>query len=344
MTRFRFAVQRVGTDLGAATVDYRLEEASPLSVDDFSELVVPAGVVNFDDGQSVAYFSVDIAADTVVEPNELLTLVLRNPSDNLVLGVDRAESTVVNDDENTLRFGVEEFALVEGETIEVPIHLTAIEQHEVFGEFVVRPAESESVDPSDFPGGKYPSGSFVLEPGKTEVSVTLATSDDLAIEPTEQFLVDLVALRGGEELSGGTVIGALFDNDSSVGIRAVDGERHEGGNGESVSIEFEVFRQGNVSQDASVAFAAFPVGDAPVSRNDFVGGEFPSGNFEFAAGQDSGFIAIEIRGDDIVESDERFGVRLGELQGASFISDSEALGTIRNDDTRVNVLVRETKL
>ena len=107
----------------------------------------------------------------------------------------------------------------------------------------------------------------------------------------------------------------------------------EGDTGETSTLEFTVTRSGSTDGTASVNFAVTGSGSDPADAADFSGGVLPTGTVNFADGETTQTVTIEILGDIDVEADEGFTVTLDSPSGANTIgAPASADGVITNDD------------
>jgi hypothetical protein len=93
-----FTVTRSGNTSGASTVDFATANGTATAGDDYVE---KTGTVSFADGETSQTVTVTVNGDTVVEPNETLTLSLSPASTDGVIGVidtGTGTGTIVNDD------------------------------------------------------------------------------------------------------------------------------------------------------------------------------------------------------------------------------------------------------
>ena len=98
---------------------------------------------------------------------------------------------------------------------------------------------------------------------------------------------------------------------------------------------FRITRGGNINAPmAAVSWAVSGSGPAPAAPDDFnFGGVFPAGSVNFAPGQTHTNIAIGVRGDTMIETNESFAVTLSNPAfGATIGNNHTALGLIQNDD------------
>ncbi|NEQ39489.1 MAG: hypothetical protein F6K40_25815, partial [Okeania sp. SIO3I5] len=113
----------------------------------------------------------------------------------------------------------------------------------------------------------------------------------------------------------------------TLAIAATDAEKAEGDSG-TTAFTFTVTRSGDTTGATDVDYAIS--GDADAT--DF-GGTLPSGTVNFAAGETSKEITVNVSGDTNFETDENFTVTLSNATGGATISTGTADGTIQNDDT-----------
>jgi len=91
-------VEIVGTITGTATIEY-LTVAGTATEGATNDYLNASGVLTFTTSPSSQSFSVTLVDDSVAEPDEFLTLILRNPTGGAVLGtIDTATLTILNDD------------------------------------------------------------------------------------------------------------------------------------------------------------------------------------------------------------------------------------------------------
>ena len=111
----------------------------------------------------------------------------------------------------------------------------------------------------------------------------------------------------------------------------MDAAKLEGDSG-ATAFNFTVTRSDG-SGAASVNYAVSGDIPDPADAVDFVGGVLPSGTVNFADGQTSVPLVINVQGDIVEEFDERFKVVLSDPSEGAVIDVGEALGIIiQNDD------------
>ncbi len=187
---------------------------------------------------------------------------------------------------------------------------------------------------ADFAGGVLPSGTVIFAPGETSKTITVGVAGDTTVEFDERFNVTLSGVLGATITTAGAV-GAIQNDDTGLAIGALSATKPEGNAG-TTPFTFTVARSGLTTGASSAHWSVAGVGGLPANAADFTGGVLPSGTVNFAAGQTSQTITVNVAGDTTIEFDERFNVTLSGAAGATITTPS-AIGTIQNDDTALAI-------
>ncbi|MDH6098425.1 hypothetical protein NWP21_06125 [Anabaenopsis sp. FSS-46] len=118
---------------------------------------------------------------------------------------------------------------------------------------------------------------------------------------------------------------------ASIGIVAPTNAVQSEGNEGTTPFTFTVTRIGDTTGTSSANWAVTGTGNNPANSADF-GGTLPTGTVEFADGETSQVITVNVPGDRVVEPEETFTVTLSNPSNAT-INTATATGTIENDDT-----------
>ncbi|WP_019500310.1 beta strand repeat-containing protein [Pseudanabaena sp. PCC 6802] len=96
---FTFTVTRTGDTTGTNNVSWVVTGSggNPANATDFSG-TLPSGTLSFTASQTSKDITINIAGDTVVEPDENFTVTLSNPTNGALIGTDTAMGAIVNDD------------------------------------------------------------------------------------------------------------------------------------------------------------------------------------------------------------------------------------------------------
>jgi len=149
-------------------------------------------------------------------------------------------------------------------------------------------------------------------------------ADLLVGAPSADAAGDAKFNAGGAYVVYGSAFGAV----ATLSIAASDAVLAEADSG-TTTLSFTVTRIGVVVAEASAIFA---VSGADIAADDFAGGVLPTGLVEFAAGETSTTITIDVAGDTLIELDEAFTVTLSAPSAGAVIGTASATGRILNDD------------
>ncbi len=154
-------------------------------------------------------------------------------------------------------------------------------------------------------------------------------------KPDEAFLVSLSNVSGNGTITTADAAGYLLNDDVSAlvpafAIAASNADKAEGDTG-TTPFTFTVTRSGKTDIAASVDYRVSNAGSNPAGVADF-GGTFPTGTVNFAAGETTKVITINVSGDTTGEADETFFAILSNPSGGGTITTARDTGTVRDDD------------
>ncbi|MDB5391658.1 MAG: hypothetical protein JWM11_7304, partial [Planctomycetaceae bacterium] len=187
----------------------------------------------------------------------------------------------------------------------------------------------DGADANDF-GGTFPAGTVNFAVGQSTQTITVNVSGDSVVELDEGFLVTLTNPSAGVTLGTDTATETILNDDSTVSISPLNAIQSEGRSGVT-GFTFTLTRVGATSGTASVNYDVTGSQVNGADANDF-GGSLPSGTVNFAAGQMTQVITVNVTGDTISEPDEGFTVTLSNPSTGVTLGLSTADGTILNDD------------
>jgi uncharacterized delta-60 repeat protein len=292
-------VLRRGGTTGSVTVDYR---ALPGSATDGVDFTSVSGTLSFAEGETAQSFSVPILNDFIGEPTETVTLVLTNATAGATNGaIPNATLSILNDDSG-IGFSSATYAVNEG-VVGGAVVITVIRTGATNGTATVNYSTANG---TALAGQDYAARSGVLtfNPGVTVQTFSVPISDDLSIEPSETFRVDLSNLIGSAALSIASATVTIVDNDFGGGYLAFSAPAYSvAESGGSVSIT--ILRTNGSTGVLSVDYAT--VAGTAQAGSDYVA---QSGTLNFAEGQTNQIITIVILDDGAVEGDENFSVQL----------------------------------
>ena len=336
-TPFTFTVTRNGGTLGNASVNFALTSSvdSPVQVSDFGT-VFPTGTVSFTAGQSSKTITVNVKGDMSIEADEGFIVTLSNPTGGILDGA-TATGTILNDD-TTLSIAALSAASPEGNSGHTPFTFTVTRSPAInlssTVKYAVTGAGANAANAADF-GTSFPSGTITFVAGQTSQTLAIDVLGDKVIENNEGFTVTLSAATGAV-IGTATAAGTIKNDDASLSIVATSANKAEG-TGTTTPFTFTVTRTGDLTVPASAGYEVQVGGANAADASDFdFGGNLPSGNIAFAAGEATQTITVDVQGDDVVESNEVFTVRILNAIGAS-IGTATASGTIQNDESGLSI-------
>jgi hypothetical protein len=183
-------------------------------------------------------------------------------------------------------------------------------------------ADNTAIANPDYTGT---SGTITFGPSESTKTISIDVKGDTIDEFDEQFFVNLWSPVGGI-INDAQGIGTIQDDDPAPLLTINDVAKSEGNSG-STSFVFTVTLSDVSGKGVYVSYSTAN-GTATVSDSDYIA---KSGTLYIAPGQKTATIAVTVRGDKKKEPNETFYVNLSSATNAT-LSDSQAIGTITNDD------------
>ena len=354
-TTVNVRITRTGLTDVEASVDYSIQpyvSSQAANSDDVVGTLPFIGTVTFASGETEKFVTFEVQGDDVVESSEYLQAILSNPTAAGGAEVEITDASafiqIINDDE-PMRFRSSNVFVTEGVNSEMTFTVTRSGKTDIAGTVDYSLGRyidlNQSAEAADF-GATFPaSGTVSFAAGETSKTVSLPIVDDTIYEGTEYVELRLSnpqsAAAEGNFVDTPTVYGYLFDNEVPVYYRVNNGYVTEGDEGETTTMLVNVTRSGDTGSAGSVNYevAAYRYGSS-ANDDDFVGTLPITGVVNFAAGETSKQIEIEIAGDNLYENTEYFEVRISNPLSAdptaqTVISRGLAYGYIYDDDSPV---------
>ncbi len=172
------------------------------------------------------------------------------------------------------------------------------------------------------------SGQLTFTPGQTTRTLTVPINGDTNDEADETFTVNL-SNASNADIIDGVATGIIVDDDGLGSLTITDKTVNEGDNGTTIA-EFTVTLSPAAASTVTVNYAT--ANGTATAGSDYGAA---SDQLTFAPGQTTQTIQVAVNGDNTDEgSSETFVVNLSNASGAN-IADSQATGTITDDDTAV---------
>jgi len=166
----------------------------------------------------------------------------------------------------------------------------------------------------------------VIAAGQTSKTFTVTINGDTTVEPDESFMVNLANVNGAtvaDDRAWGNIVNDDAEAPPSITINDGALTETDVGNG---SMEFHI--QLSEFAVAPVTFDVQVVDGSAVAGVDYIA---PASPVTIPAGSNGINIYATVIGDNLVEGNETFNVKLQSVVGAT-VADGEAIGTIYNDD------------
>ena len=339
-TALTFTVTRGGDTSVGHSVNFAVTGSggAPAVAADFAGGVLPGGTVNFAAGETSRIITVNVAGDTVVESDEGFTVTLSAPPSGAVLGAATVGGTILNDDAQ-LSIAALAASKAEGNAATTALTFTVTRTGDTSvghsASFAVTGSGGAAADAADFAGNALPNGTVSFAAGETSRIMTINVAGDTKVESDEGFTITLSAPSAGATLGTAAALGTIVNDDTlstaTLSIAALAASKAEGNAG-TTALTFTVTRTGDTLIGHSASFAVTGSGGAPAAAADFAGNALPNGTVNFAAGETSKVVTINVAGDTLVESDEGLTVTLSAPSSGAVLGTATAAGTILNDD------------
>lgn len=343
-TPFTFVVNREGDLSSVAKTSWMVDFATSntsANTEDFQYSSNLSGSVDFAIGQSTAIITLRIEDDSIVEGDEQFTVKLYDPY-GAEITVASATATIKNNDGAAVAtLSTPNISKAEGDsgTTNFAFTVTRTGNLSATGsvDWQVAGLGSNSANVSTDLSSDTLSGTVTFAVGESTKTINVRVLGDTAVEQNESFQLMLMNPIG-MTLNVSTASATIENDDSiqnTVSIATLDANKAEGNIG-TTPFTFQITRAGDVSLAASVDWTVsnnFTSDGTQASGFDFSPSATasPRGSTNFAAGQSTAIITVQVAGDSVLESNENFTVTLSNAVGVQ-IKNSVANATIINDD------------
>ncbi len=163
--------------------------------------------------------------------------------------------------------------------------------------------------------------------GDTTATVTVSVNGETFQENNETFLISLSNVSANATIFDSQGVGTILDDDRPPAISVADVQVLEGDAG-NVDAVFQLTTTRPVAQAVTVNFTTAN-NTATTGDNDY---QTASGLATFAPLATSTTVTVQVVGDNVNEEDETFFLNLSGASVNATIADSQAIGTIYDDD------------
>ncbi|MEZ6127577.1 MAG: Calx-beta domain-containing protein [Planctomycetaceae bacterium] len=306
---------------------------------DASDYVLSNATVTIADGQTEGTVTLTVQDDSLVEATEIMTVALTSPSAGVRPGPD-ASKTITVTDNDTATLTIADITVAETNSGTTTATFTVVSDKAVDNGF--------SVDFTTDDGTATTAGSdYVLNSGTLNFvgtaneshQIVVTVNGDTLVELDETFAVDLsnIVDNGRSIVLGNASATAMITNEDAAALTIDSVSLDEGTTGDT-TFTFTVSLNNAVDSGFSVQVDTAD-GTATVADNDYVAITGGSVSFVGTASETT-TIAVTVKGDTKVESDEAFQVLLSNIAAGGrniTLPTVQGTGTITNDDDPVPV-------
>lgn len=287
-----------------------------------ADFIGTPGTFSFAAGEGSKTLTIPIVNDAIAEGTESFALTA-SVNSTIVASV---QVNITDDDSATSPvLTIDSVAVPEGNS---PSALTLTARlsrpAEASFSFISLAVSGGTANAADF---SLPGTSVVFNVGDTEKKFAVVINGDTVPEPDETLFIGIAGLCcANVTTTRGTL--TILNDDAAVSIS--DAAVTEGNNG-TKPLSFTVSLSPAQTLPVSVDYATLNAGSA--SESDYAPA---AGTLQFAPGETTKTIDIDVNGDLIPESNETFGLRLLTVTGAA-LTRAVATGTILDDDDPYSV-------
>ena len=292
-----FALQVKGAWNKNMKVDYQTVDGSAVQSSDYD---YKQGTVSFAGGkrQRVAVWA---NGDSVQENNETFTVALSNSVGGAVIKPGGGLGTITNDDQLP-DLSVDDVIVGEGDTGTTPatFKFTLSNASTADVSFDYATADGSATAPVDYTAS---AGTLTFAPGQLTKTVAVPVVSDMTNESDENFSVNLSG-ASGVALPAASPTVTIIDDESAPAVSVSDATVTEGDSG-TVSASFDVVLSHAAGTAATVAYATSD--GSATAPADY---QSAAGTINFAAGDLTETVAVQVEGDHWNEKNEDFALIL----------------------------------
>ena len=295
-----------------------------------SDFKLPAGfpaTLTFAPGETSKTLDFTILGDTTHEADESFSATLSQPA-NATIGDASATLTIVNDDPLPA-LAVNDVSIAEGNAGTTDLVFTVVLGGSSDQPVTVNYATSDGTARSTgvAPDYQATTGTLTFAPGETSKTISVPLIGDTIKEADETLTLTLSGATNALVADASGVGTILDDGDAAIGLVIGDMKIVEGDSGTKIGTFLVTLSA--ASTDATTFTVTTRNGTA-VAGQDFVA--LKNQPFTIAAGGTTASVSVTINGDAAFESTESFFATVGSVSANVQLLDSEARGTIYNDD------------
>ena len=319
-------ITRTGSTVPGQTVLFSASPDTAVGGIDFAPITNQ--LVTFSGTQASVIVPVTVLDNTAVVGSRAVSLTLSSASGGLSLGVPRAATLTILEDDATVQLASASYSVTEGAVATLTVTRTGSTLGTAMVSYTTSPVTAIS-------GTDYTArtGTLVFGPGVTSQTITVPTSNDLLVEGQETFTVALSSPSPATSISLGSPAAAtvtINDNDAFGSLQLASATYSVT---EGAVASLIVTRTGGSAGAVTVQYATSNGGGGGASA---VGTDYTAtaGTLTFLNGVTSQIIMVPTKADTSLEGAETFTVTLSNPGGGATLgTPAAAVVTIVDDET-----------
>ncbi|MDH5544704.1 MAG: S8 family serine peptidase [Gammaproteobacteria bacterium] len=322
-------VSRTDGSGGVVGISYATADGSASSPADYA---YASGTLSWGNGDLAdKSFTVNLTNDALQEATETVSLILFNPTGGAILTGGNATLSIIDDDTpvpGSIAFANSSYSVNEnGATATIIVSRTGGSDGAISVDF-------STADSTAIAGSDYTSTNSTLswaDGDSANKTISVAITNDSAIEGSEDISLSLSNVTGGATISGGSATLSIIDDDIPVFGTLSFAASSYSVNEDGIAVTIEVTRSGGSDGAVGVNYTSANGSASTGSDYTSVSGTLNWSNTDAA----SKFVVVNITDDIIYEGSETFSIALTSATGGATIGSSTTTVTIIDNDTAV---------
>jgi len=297
-----------------------------------------AGTVNFAVGSLTTTVTVDPSADSTVEPDETVILMV-TPGTGYTVGAPKTATGTITNDDTDVSVAVAPSTVTEDGATNLVYTFTrsGVTSGALTVNFSIGGTATFSTDYTQTGAATFtpPTGTVTFGAGNSTATVTVDPTADTATEADETVILTLTAGTGYNVVSPTSATGTITNDDTEVSVAVAPSSVLEDG---ATNMVYTFTRVGLTSGPLTVNFSVGGTAVfAPPGGDYFQTGADPgftatAGTVTFTAGSSTATVTVDPLGDSDQEPNETVIFTVTPGSGYTVGSPNSATGTITNDD------------
>ena len=333
-TNLVYTFNRTGDTTNALTVNYTVGGTASFNTDytqsGAASFTATTGTVTFAAGLDTATVTIDPTADTIVEPDETVTLTLASGTGYTISTTTEVTGTITNDD-TIVALAVSPASVNEDGITNLVYTFTRTGDttNALTVNYTVGGAANFNTDYTQSGAASFTSttGTVNFAAGLNTATVEIDPTADTTFESDESVALTLTSGTGYTVGTTTSVTGTIVNDDTSVTLAVSPGSVTEDG---TTNLVYTFTRTGVTNNALTVNYT---VGGTATNGTDYAA--IPT-SVTFDANSSTATVTIDPTADSIVEPDETVDLTLTPGTGYTIGTTTAVTGAILNDDVTVS--------